>query len=284
MRRTVFLTLLCLLALAGPASAQAPGGLSFQPADTPALQPYEDGYAIELKGQRPVWFTEELQAEAEAQPGVAIAAPTEAPTPAFVGIRPGIWMLSPSNCTMGWVFKSGSSYGIGTAGHCASAGQPVTVLTLQPGTNNPVLVTIGSTIVSRDAGVGEDFALVSVVPALRSWVSPVAALMLGPCGTFYGSGNQSVLHVGHGTGIGTGGTVRGGLALSWGTKAFYFASAAGPGDSGSPVRLGSFQAAGFQTHLIVDTARAPSFVAGTRMQYADSLAGSYNLASGTTCL
>jgi hypothetical protein len=85
--------------------------------------PYGGGWAIPLRGERPSWYTPALAARVDAANGVPVAAPTDAPLPGEVGIRPGSWMLSPAGCTMNFVFRSGSSFAIGTAGHCAN-GEP----------------------------------------------------------------------------------------------------------------------------------------------------------------
>ena len=136
-------------------------------------------------------------------------------------------MLSPAGCTMNFVFRSGSSYAIGTAGHCANAGDPVVLLTLAPGTANPVLVEIGTVSVSHNNGIGDDFALVPIRPgaelagSARRW-----RVVAGPCGAYGGSGPETVWHYGHGLGIGTGGTPRAGVALTWRADAFGWDGAA----------------------------------------------------------
>jgi hypothetical protein len=247
--------------------------------------PYGDGWAIPLKSETPGWFTDELAAQVHAAAPAAVPAPLDAPLPSEVGIRPGSWMISPAGCTMNFVFQSGGNYAIGTAGHCGKRGDPVVLLTLAPGTANPVLVEIGSISVSRDNGVGDDFALVPINPALNPWVSPTMALVGGPCGAYTGSGPETVWHSGHGVGIGTGGTPRTGLALTWQANAFGWDGAAIFGDSGSAVRVGTgLQAAGDLTHLVVDTNWLPSFIAGTRMAKIQSIASGWALASSPLCL
>jgi hypothetical protein len=253
------------------------------PALAAAATPYAGGWAIPLKSERPSWFTPELAAQVHAQ-GVA-AAPIDAPLPSEIGIHPGAWMISPAGCTMNFVFQSGGNYAIGTAGHCANAGDPVVLLTLAPGGANPVLVEIGNVSVSHNNGIGDDFALVPINPALNSWVSPTIALVGGPCGAYTGSGPETVWHYGHGLAIGTGGTPRAGLALTWQANAFGWDGAGIFGDSGSPVRVGTgLQAAGDLTHLVVDTNWLPSFIAGTRIGKIQSIAGGWSLASSSLCL
>ena len=210
----------------------------------------------------------------DAANGAPVAAPPEAPLPGEVGIRPGSWMIAPAGCTMNFVFGSPGSYSIGTAGHCGNAGEAVTLLTLAPGGANPVLVELGTVQKSVNGGIGNDFALVSIRPELQSWVSPTIAVVAGPCGSYTGSGPEPVFHYGHGLAVGTGGTPRAGLALTWENNAFGWSGAAAPGDSGSAVRVNTgMQAAGDLTHLVVDTAWLPSYIAGTRMSRILQIAG-----------
>jgi hypothetical protein len=228
--------------------------------------PYGSGHAIQLKAATPAWFTDELAARVHEANGAPVAAPPEAPLPGEVGIRPGSWMISPAGCTMNFVFGSPGADSIGTAGHCGKTGEAVTLLTLAPGGANPVLVDIGTVQKSVDGGIGNDFALVSIRPELQEWVSPTIAIVAGPCGSHGGSGPEAVFHYGHGLAVGTGGTPRAGLALTWESAAFGWSGAAAPGDSGSAVRVNTgMQAAGDLTHLVVDTNWLPSYIAGTRM-------------------
>jgi hypothetical protein len=236
--------------------------------------PYGSGHAIPLKAATPAWFTDELAARVHAANGAPVAAPNDAPLPSEVGIRPGSWMISPAGCTMNFVFGSPGAYSIGTAGHCGKAGEAVTLLTLAPGGANPVLVDVGTVQKSVDGGVGNDFALVSIRPELQSWVSPTIAVVAGPCGSYGGAGPEAVFHYGHGLAIGTGGTPRAGLALTWQSTAYGWSGAAAPGDSGSAVRVNTgMQAAGDLTHLVVDPNWLPSYIAGTRMGRILQIAG-----------
>ena len=181
---------------------------------------YGNGHAVPLKAATPAWFTDALAARVDAANGAPVAAPTEAPLPGEVGIRPGSWMIAPAGCTMNFVFGSPGSYSIGTAGHCGNAGEAVTLLTLAPGGANPVLVELGTIQKSVNGGIGNDFALVSIRPELQSWVSPTIAVVAGPCGSYTGSGPEPVFHYGHGLAVGTGGTPRAGLALKWDEQRF----------------------------------------------------------------
>ncbi|MGH2675046.1 MAG: hypothetical protein ACRDH1_06515 [Actinomycetota bacterium] len=241
------------------------------------------GHAVPLKGSRPDWYTPEVHRQVKR--GTAVAAPAQAPLPSTVGIRPGAWMIAPAGCTMNFIFQQGGSFAIGTAGHCVEqAGQAVTLLTLAPGTENPVLVNVGSVITFRNNGIGDDFALVSIRPELNSWVDPTIAVVGGPCGGYGGAGPETVWHYGHGLAIGTGGTPRAGVALTWRAAAYGWDGAAIFGDSGSPVRVTDLRAAGNLTHLVVDTNWLPSFIAGTRIGRIQQIAGAWNLADSTLCL
>jgi hypothetical protein len=290
MRRLVVVPLAFALLLVAPAAAAAapPVGTSAAGASllvVPGTVPYQGGWAIPLKSATPSWFTPELAARVHATPGVPVALPNDAPLPSEIGIRPGSWMLSPAGCTMNFVFRSGTNFAIGTAGHCANAGDPVVLVTLAPGTANPVLVEIGNVSVSRNNGIGDDFALVPINPVLNSWVSPTMSVVAGPCGAYTGSGPETVWHYGHGVGIGTGGTPRAGVALTWQAAAFGWDGAGIFGDSGSAVRVGTgLQAAGDLTHLVVDPAWLPSFIAGTRISRIQQIAGGWSLASSPLCL
>jgi hypothetical protein len=281
--------LLALLAAPWPISADASppigtpsNGVNLRAA--PGAVRYGSGWAIPLKGARPAWYTAEFERRVLASPGVPVAAPQDAPLPSEIGIRPGAWMIAPSGCTMNFIFQSGSSYAIGTAGHCAATGDSVVLLTLAPGGANPVLVDVGTVSVSHNNGVGDDFALVPINPVLNGWVNPTTAVIGGPCGRYTGSGPEAVAHYGHGLAIGTGGTPRAGVALTWETDAFGWSSPAIFGDSGSPVRVTGLAAAGDLTHLVVDTNWLPSFVAGTRITRMLQIAGGWSLANSLICL
>jgi hypothetical protein len=263
---------------AGTASASTPplgaplGSVNWRAVDG-AIK-YGSGHAIPLKAARPAWFTRDLAARVDAANGVPIAAPTDAPLPGEIGIRPGSWMLAPAGCTMNFVFGAPGSYSIGTAGHCGNAGEDVTLLTLAPGGANPVLVDVGTITRSVNGGIGNDFALVSIRPELQSWVSPTMAVVAGPCGSYSGAGPETVFHYGHGLAVGTGGTPRAGVALTWQADAYGWDGVAAPGDSGSGVRVGTgLAAAGDLTHLVVDTNWVPSYIVGTRIGRISQIAG-----------
>jgi hypothetical protein len=266
--------LIMLLSTTAASAATPELGSSPDRSSVDGAVPYGSGHAVPLKAATPAWFTDELAARVDAANGAPVAAPTDAPLPGEIGIRPGSWMIAPAGCTMNFVFGSPGSYSIGTAGHCGKAGEDVVLLTLAPGGANPVLVELGTVQKSVDGGIGNDFALVSIRPELQSWVSPTIAVVAGPCGSYTGSGPEPVFHYGHGLAVGTGGTPRAGLALKWESSAFGWSGAAAPGDSGSAVRVNTgMQAAGDLTHLVVDTTWLPSYIAGTRMSRILQIAG-----------
>ena len=266
-----------------PAIGTAPASVDLR--SVPGAAAYGAGYAVPLKAARPPWYTDALSGGARKSPGTPVPAPTDAPLPSEVGIRPGSWMIEPYACTMNFVFSRGSRLAVGTAGHCTDfVKQHVVVLTLTPGTGNPVLLDIGTVVARHDNGVGDDFALVEIYPSLYDWVSATTAAIGGPCGAYYGSGPETVWHYGHGLAIGTGGTPRAGVGLTWQQDAFGWDSAAIFGDSGSPARVTDLKAAGDLTHLVVDANWLPSFIAGTRIGKILDIANGWQLVSSPLCL
>ena len=157
------------------------------------------------------------------------------PDLAVFGIRPGGWLLLINGGSIGWcsfahVYGSPGSYSISTAGHCGKVGDVATVVGVV-GNRTPVLMDIGKFSKSTgDGGIGKDWALISVIPEYQHLVTPTMAFWGGPFGTYTKTGEsatftyggrslvptasvnsdpflvQQVLHYGHGTGIGAGGT------------------------------------------------------------------------------
>jgi hypothetical protein len=251
----------------------------------PGTVSYGTGHAVPLKAATPAWYTPDLQQQVLANPGTPVAAPADAPLPGEVGIRPGSWELDPYGCTMNFVFAKSGALGIGTAGHCVdSVGQHVVLLTLAPSSANPILVDIGTVVARHENGVGDDFALVSIYPSLYPWVSATTAVVAGPCGAYSGSGPETVWHYGQGLVIGTGGTPRAGVALTWQADAYGWDGLAIFGDSGSPVRVTDLSAAGNLTHLVVDTHWLPSFIAGTRIGKILQIATGWTLVDSPLCV
>jgi hypothetical protein len=235
-----------------------------------------------LRTSSPSWLTPKLLREA----GKAPTAVPDLPASGYVGIRPGSEEIAPYGCTMNYVFRKAGALAIGTAGHCTDrVGQHVTLLTLDPSSKNPVIVDVGRVVerVFDPHKLAPDFSIVAINPKLYGWVFPTQAQVLGPCGSYTGSGRTTVstphllagqdtrvgpevlFHYGHGTGIGTGGTPRAGVSIYWDALSYWWDSASSPGDSGSGVHTSSLAAAGDLTDLVVYTNHPGAFVEGTRI-------------------
>jgi hypothetical protein len=233
-----------------------------------------------LRAATPAWFTPAVARRLRRDDDGVAMAPVDAPLPGEVGIRPGNWMISPFWCTMNFIFRKGGTLAIGTAGHCVKGGEPVVLITVAPGGSNPVLVELGKVLLRRNGGIGKDYALVEIPPALHSWVFPTLAVVGGPCGTYAGGDPQPVAHYGHGLGVGTGGTPRAGVGFEleedpgivsgvdwdWDADSIVWAGLINGGDSGSGVRIGTLPAVSNLTHGIGITGLEPSALAwGTRV-------------------
>jgi hypothetical protein len=270
---TMLASAIALLATGATASASVTTVL-------PGATPWAGHRAVELKFATPSWYTDALATRAHTAglkgTGVAIPDAIDYPTSAllFQGIRPGAWILEPAGCTANFVFGSPGSYAIGTAGHCAEVGDEVTIVAAPD-----LLMTIGKVVKSVDNGIGDDFALIDIYPAMQQHVRPSMAYFGGPTGIGDPQVGDVVEHAGHGLVIGTGGTPRAGVVTYRGegdearSDAFAWVGAASPGDSGSPVRLVSGEASGDLTHLVVGTPYAPGFIAGTSIDRMLKIAG-----------
>lgn len=223
----------------------------------------------------------------------------------FFGIRPGAWLLLINRNSIGWcslahVYGSPGSYQISTAGHCGKPGDIGTVIgavgnrTID-GHPVPVLLDFGAFKTVHNAGIGNDWALLSIYSQYQNLVTPTMAFWGGPIGMYTAEGDvldlqlagrhpsisgdpnptlvQQVVHYGHGEGVGTGGTPRSGTAITWRSNYFMFFGAVYKGDSGSGVNtltgdnLGdNREAAGIITHLYVDPLmrKGVGIMAGTR--------------------
>jgi hypothetical protein len=251
---------------------------------------FENGRAVRLGKSKPGGST-----AAAGGPAVASFAGT-----GFFGIRPGAWLLfidtkagSVGWCSAAHVYGAPGSYKISTAGHCGKVGDTATVIGAV-GNNTPVLIDFGKFSSSTgDAGIGRDWALISVDPAWQSLVTPTMAFWGGPIGTYRATGEvisadlskgnlgvtpnptlvQGIVHYGHGAGIGAGGTPRSAVAINWRSNYFTAFGAITPGDSGSGSNTvtgdavgANRQAAGINTHIYVDSSLATGLgtFAGTR--------------------
>ena len=227
----------------------------------------------------------------------------------WLGIRPGAFLLLINGNSIGWcttahVYGSPGAYDISTAGHCGKPGDIASVVGVVGG-RLPVVLDFGTFGQSHDGGVGNDWALIDIAAPYQPLTTPTAVFWGGPRGMFTAtgaaasfsvSGNgqpsvsvdpnpflvQEIVHYGHGTGIGTGGTPRSGTAIHWDTSHFMFFGVLSPGDSGSYSNtLGgdsvgaNMEAAGINTHIYVDPLmrKGLGIMAGTRAtQVAGTLA------------
>lgn len=261
-----------LLTLAATGALAAPAGVASAWAEPTVPAPVGGTRYVELEAPRPDWYTPRLHARvvAAGERGEVVPIPRRvdhlASGLAFAGIRPGAWIIAPAGCTTNFVFGTRRNYFIGTAGHCAKVGQQVTLIAA-PG----VLMNIGRTVKSVNRGVGNDFALIDVRPRMEKYVNPSMTYFGGPTRKGVPRVGNVVEHAGHGLVIGTGGTPRAGVVVYRGPgargrgRAYAWAGAASPGDSGSAVRKASGAAVGNLTHLVVGGKYAPGNVAGTTL-------------------
>ena len=294
-----------LLLVAGLAAALLlVAGASIATADSTATA--SEGELGTLAKPRPAWLTDELEARviAAGTKGLEVnLGPNPNATelnclgtsPPYVGadgvsvtaVSAGACMVSPSGCTMNFVFSDGSASYIGTAGHCAGNGQTVIAqvgVRVDPTDSVIVmLAVIGSVVHSWDAGIGKDFALVrinpgfKVVPGMAGALGPTGVLCLDPLG-------QPVMHYGHGyIFFVEQGNPKFGEVIPDLTLLFDFASPNGfnwvgyglPGDSGSGVMNDAGLAVGDLTHGIgVAGLPVPGLSMGTDMQGIFNLIGS----------
>ena len=302
-RRLLLLAVVSAVALFVPASAATSAAPQQIPEGAIALD--GGGYALELSAPTPDWYTDELHAQVVAAGAEGIPIPDDVKVPqsalAWTGIRPGAWMIFPSWCTMNFVFGGtstatttedpkgngngkgggkktpsggGSGWYIGTAGHCTDVGEEVTLIAA-PG----VLMNIGRTVRSYNDEIGQDFALIEIYPEMVQYINPSMAAIGGPTAVAQPAVGDPILHIGHGLGVGTGGTPRAGVVAYTGdgdhnfNSAYGWVGAATPGDSGSGVRHASGAAVGNLTHLVVGTDYLPSYIVGTTAPYMEKLAG-----------
>ena len=259
-----------------------------------------------LAKPRPAWLTDELEAKivAAGAKGLEVnLGPRENATelnclgtaPPYAGtdgvsltaVSAGTCMVSPSGCTMNFVFTDGASKYIGTAGHCAGNGKTVIAqvgVRVDPTDSVIVmLAAIGNVVSSWNAGIGRDFALVrinpgfKVVPGMAGALGPTGVLCLDPVG-------QPVMHYGHGyvfaveQGIVKFGEVIPDLTLLFNFRSpngFNWAGYGVPGDSGSGVMNDAGLAVGDLTHGIgVAGVPVPGLSFGTDIQGIFNLIGS----------
>ncbi|MEA2451493.1 MAG: hypothetical protein QOG04_203 [Actinomycetota bacterium] len=222
-----------------------------------------------------------------------------------LGIRPGSLLLivdgsGISLCSMAHVYGAAGGYSISTAGHCGGVGTTATVIAAfgnRADATGVVLLDFGRFSTSHNNSLGDDYALISIDPAYQALTTPTMCFWGGPRGSYTAQGRlanfdwpnnqdptvsvdpnpflaQTVVHYGHGVGVGAGGTPRAGEAIAWNPDSFMFFGAIAPGDSGSGANtlLGdtvgaNMQAAGIMTHLWVDPLMRDGFgiMGGTRV-------------------
>jgi hypothetical protein len=166
--------------------------------------------------------------------------------PAGGAIRPGV---RSGGCTLSWVLTDGTDLYITTAGHCGGVGTAFSVAGVG---------TIGS-VVYQEANFDftnlRDWAFIRIDPAVASFVDPTMVHYGGPFGAGALAGldpvrppvpGDGVLHYGHGYGMGQedGTKARAGVVAAVLPTAFAYPGEVGGGDSGSPVRFATGEAAG----------------------------------------
>ncbi len=264
-----------------------------------------DGSLVTLPQPRPSWLTDELEAKiiAAGPQGVEVRlAPDASLNPNCIGTAPpyagtsgvsvsavaaGTCMVSPAGCTMNFVFTDGTSYYIGTAGHCVAGGRTVIAqIATRVDPTDTVIVTlaaIGSVVKSWNQGIGKDFGLVKINSGFK--VVPGVAGGLGPTGVFCGDPvGQPVMHYGHGyiffveQGYAKFGEVIPDLTLlvKFTTPdGFNWVGYGLPGDSGSGVMNDAGLAVGDLTHgIAVAGLPVPGLNFGTDMNEIFTLIGS----------
>jgi hypothetical protein len=278
----------CLLAGLAGAAAHADTGSS------------SDATTLDLPS--PDWLTPELEAQIVAAGPRGVDVPAAqlnvnclGYSPPYAGtdgasvnaVSAGGCMVSPSGCTLNFVFTDGTSSYIGTAGHCASRGKTVIAqVATRVDPTDTVLATlaaIGSVVKSWNNGIGKDFALIKINAGFK--VVPGVAGALGPTGTFCGDPvGQPVMHYGHGyIFFVEQGYPKFGEVIPDLTLLFPFTTEDGynwvgyglPGDSGSEVMNDAGLAVGDLTHGIgVAGVPVPGLNFGTDMKEIFTLIGS----------
>jgi hypothetical protein len=184
------------------------------------------------------------------------------------------------------VYGSAGNYDISTAGHCGKTGDAATMIAgfgNRGDATGVILLDFGKFGTSHDGGLGNDWALIDIAAAYQSLTTPTMCFWGGPRGVYTKTGSlvgitiprrglipnvtlnpdptlaQTIVHYGHGVGVGTGGTPRAGEVISWGASHFMFTGAITFGDSGSGSNtllgdtLGAnMEAAGINTHIWID--------------------------------
>jgi hypothetical protein len=271
---TRILKALCAMALLLGALAVPAGG------DDSATVGSDTQSPTTMAVPRPSWYTPELNARVLANGKEGIEVPldshqleinclgysppgvsTTTGTVKANAVSAGGCMVSPSGCTMNFVFRDSSSWYIGTAGHCVPNGGDVV---MQVGTRvDPTsgvafatIAKVGRVVKKVNQGIGADFGLVKidpgwvVMPGIAGAAGPTGVLCLDPVG-------QPVAHYGHGYVFAVGpGTVKFGEVIpdlslvvkgAWATG-YNWVGYGVPGDSGSGVMNDAGLVVGNLTH------------------------------------
>lgn len=274
----------------------------------PGAERVDGGWAVPLPTDAPAWFDAAYAKRvlAAGTKGVplppGVTPPVQAAGLATFGIRPGQWLVTVStgrnvgfaSCSANYVFRKNATYGLGTAGHCAAkdalGGYPdVTAYVVPPaGQGLPGFYHIGKFVLSRDNGIGEDFAMIEIYPQYHGWLNPTMPYLGGPTGVYTANTPTVVKHFGHGLVVGTGGTARGGVAPVWtarSSRAFAWYGVGAPGDSGSAVNVATGEGAGNFTHIVIVDGLPgeilPGMLAGTRLTHILQIAQGWSLVTGT---
>ena len=226
-----------------------------------------------LRKASPSWLTSSVKQKLAAAGPEGVQIPADELNTACPGYQsPGVGaagcIVAPYGCTANFIFTDGSSFYVGTAGHCSNgAGDTVTMQV-----DTTTIADVG-TVAKRtnhapgDGIPGDDFTLVRLDPAVvAAWgVNPAIPVVGGPSGVYSGCGPETVRHYGHGYVAAVAqGKPSAGLATSWFENSYGWTGFGLPGDSGSPVVTTGGQAAGNFTHLIVHTGYLGNNLAGMR--------------------
>jgi hypothetical protein len=168
------------------------------------------------------------------------------------GIRPG---ASSNSCTLNFVVTDGTDLYIGAAGHCAYTGKRLSVAGV-PG-------QVGTFVLVRNEFLARDWAFARIDPEDRAFVKGTLCRWAGPFANPASGADvrtpdvgDVALHYGHGVALGATEAARGRVGAVipnvFGPTVFTLIASVSGGDSGSPVRLATGEAAG-----IVEAAALP---------------------------
>jgi hypothetical protein len=300
-------TALALAALLTLTIGLAPGSASASGPPVPGATRIAGGWAVPVSTRGPAWYDAAYFHRVMNAGTSGVRVPKGATMPAAVGlaypgIRPGQWLVTVTTnpvgfawCTANFVFTKSTAVGLGTAGHCAAkdalgAYPDVTAYVVPPpGTGKlPGFYHIGKFVLSHNNDIGDDFAMISISPAYKSWVSPTMPVWGGPTGKYTSTTPTVVKHFGHGAAIGTGGTPRAGVCPILNARhgnAFAWYGAGTPGDSGSGVEAVTGEAVGNFTHIVIldgiPGQILPGMLAGTRITKILQIASGWTLKLGS---